>query len=373
MSKSFKIKSEKNEDDQDEIYILDDISPKKTNSPIHKLPHRHFAQASNEEKREKSPDSCLVKLIDYKRELFEDGDDNLLRQFSEEQDVEYDSNDDETVFHKSNVEEEAVFSCKKLNENVCEEENDDDDSCVILDDDEDVQFMKENEIILSNVTKILQEYIDLTGDDNDHDDDDDGFRSIEPVRIKQEPNVSPIVLKEKKSMPSSNTSMSKEEKPKEKSSPQSSMAPKQPLLTSYFNKPIIKRENSVSSNSSDDVRLAILASEYEKNLLEKNSTITTKRNSDANSDDSENTLFFNELKKGNIKETTSVSLQNEAEKDSNQISNTKSSSLFNHTNDNNQESAYDSSTSFSEESKLIFIFINKKYLINQNIKIMLRK
>jgi hypothetical protein len=211
MSKSFKIKSEKKEDDQDEIYILDDISPKKTNSPIHKLPHRHFAQASNEEQRKKSPDSCLVKLSDYKRELFEDGDDNLLRQFSEEQDVEYDSNDDETVFHKSNAEEEAVFSCKKLNENICEEENDEedtDDSCVILDDDEDVQFMKENAIILSNVTKILQEYIDLTGDDNDdNDDDDDGFRSVEPVQIKQETNVSPIVLKEKKSMPSSNTSM----------------------------------------------------------------------------------------------------------------------------------------------------------------------
>ena len=366
MSKDFtKVKEEANE--EDDIYFINEIKPdKKTNSPIilNKLPHKQF----NVDKKKETSDPCLVNLMDYKRELIEDDGENLLHQFSQEQDVAYDSDDDETVFHKSAIDDdrqETVFSCKKLNNNISDESED--DSCVILDDDEETKFMKENEIILSNVTKKLQEYIDLTGDDND---DDDGFL---PIQIKQEPNTSPIVIKEKK-ISSSNCSLATTAEVKtEKASPQSHLS-KQPIKSSYVNKPIISTQNSTASNSSsddiqlsilaaqyekshfirkissDDEQMSILAAEYEQSHLEKKTTIIElkKKPSEEESNDSSIDLFYDALNKGIIKETGSL-LPIETKK----VKETKS--LLKEKVDNTINQRPGTSASFSQESKHTFI------------------
>lgn len=343
MSKSFaKVKEEYN--DSDEIYILDDVQPVNTNkSPIgNKLPHKHFEL----EPKKASTDSCLVNLLDYKRELIEDGDENLLHQFSQEQDVAYDSDDDETVFHKSAFEDDrqdTIFSCRKLNDAVIEESSD--DSCVILDDDDDIKFMKENEIILNNVTKKLQEYIDLTGDDNDQDDDD----GLLPVKVKQEPNTSPIVIKEKNLPSSRSSSVSKIDIKNENASPQPQTS-KKSLITSFLEKPTSHSQISIASDSSsDDVQLSILAAQYDKKNLGKSSSdelsildaknktcSLVKKISDDDSNDSTVDLFFDALNKGKINETSSL-VSTKTNQISEEINSNKRQSLFQESVDNNEE------------------------------------
>jgi superfamily I DNA and/or RNA helicase len=271
-----------------------------------------------------SPESKLISLQEYKKELFEDGYDNIHNQFTQEN-----SDEELAVSHEDQATVNVPNTSENLNKSSSSEE---DTSCVIIDDtdddtDEDIfqdNFFKENEIILQNLQKTIQE-VDLTGDYDDDTVDSDGFTNVpltktspivikdrkvsqttpKPTSKKLEINASPLVLasikREKENYGSRSSSSSSS------SSKASVSNASKNLMQSFLNKskaptpppalPIQIATQTADEDSADDRVLSSFGARFEKDhkllKIKKESRIEIE---DANSTDSEVQLYLKSLK-----------------------------------------------------------------------------
>ena len=255
--KSLKIKVEK--PDEDDIVFVEEITqtPKNTSTktpasnlipkkepeaaPERKSPVIHIVHAISAPKPSTNVPP-LYTLMDFKQELTDDSDDNLLNQFfSQELDTKYDSGDELTVYHKSTIDDNDDENNNK-NEKPDEEEID-----------EDIIIMKDNELFFQKIIDLTRDDEDTIGDDDKP--DSDGFTRVKCSLAKVEP-TSPIVLRQKKSEATHSSPLVLSRSNSKRSSESDSEATKK--------KSEIVKSQSSNTDSDSDLVLAELAAKYER-------------------------------------------------------------------------------------------------------------